>query len=146
MIPRRPLLLALLFAACINDDLEVYEVVLSGTVSVAGAIADPGEVHLELHYASRGQGELETPLGKIDSTVEPDLGPTQWVTYVPLGRGRGLVLYGWLDRDGDGLLCAPGAFPEPAGAVELTGFPDHTLDFALALDTDCAGPSALYPP
>lgn len=146
MISRRALLCALFAAACINEDLEVYEVTLSGTVSIGGVIAEPGEVHLELHHARTGAGKFETPLGLIDATIEPELGPTEWTTYVLLGRGEGLVLYGWLDRDGDGVLCAPGSFPEPAGAVELSGFPDHTIDFSLTLDTDCAGSAALYPP
>ncbi len=146
MTHRRALLAALTLAGCINEDLELYEVTLSGTVSVAGVISEPGEVHLELHHARTGAGELGTPLGRIDATIETSLGATEWTTYVPLGRGEGLVLYGWLDRDGDGVLCAPGGLPEPAGVVELSGFPDHTIDFSLSLDADCAGPSALYPP
>lgn len=145
MNPRRALPV-LLLAGCINDDVRVYEVALRGTVSIAGAVGDAGEVHLELHFATTGAGKFETSLGEIDATVTPRLGATTWTTYVPLGEGDGLVLYGWLDRDGDGLLCAPGAAPEPAGVTVLAGFPDHTIDFSLALDTDCAGPSALYPP
>lgn len=148
MTPRRALLAALLAAGCINEDLELYEVTLSGTVSRAGVIVEPGEVHLELHHARSGAGKFETPLGRIDATIEPKLGAVEWLTFVPLGEGEGegLVLYGWLDLDGDGVLCAPGAAPEPAGAVELSGFPDHTIDFSLTLDTDCADSSALYPP
>jgi hypothetical protein len=56
------------------------------------------------------------------------------------------VVYGWLDVDGDGVLCAPGAAPEPAGAVEVDGFPAHALGFSLALGSACAGASALWPP
>lgn len=146
MTPRPALLAALLAAGCINDDRTLYEVALSGTVAAAGSVADPGEVHLELHHARRGAGELQTSLGEIDSTTFDALGRAEWTTLVPIEEGEGLVLYGWLDRDGDGVLCAPGAVPEPAGAVELSGFPDHTIDFSLDLVTDCAGPAALYPP
>lgn len=146
MTPPRVLLAVLLAASCINEDRTLYEVTLDGNVAASGSIAEPGEVHLELHHARTGSGALQTTLGKIDATTTDKLGRTEWTTLVPLGEGEGLVLYGWLDRDGDGLLCAPGSMPEPAGAVEVSGFPAHSLDFALDLVTDCAGPSAVYPP
>lgn len=142
---RRGWLGALALVACINEDRRLYEVELSGEVSVAMG-PSTGEVHLELHHASSGEGLLATPLGRIDETELAGPGPAQWTTLVPLGEGEGLVLYAWLDIDGDGLLCAPGAAPEPAGALELVGFPEHALEFSLVLDTPCAGPSALYPP
>ncbi len=151
--PSRAWLIAVAAVACINEDRRLYEVELSGEVTVAtGPDTDPdtgpktGMVHLELHHASSGEGPLATPLGLIDDTEIAGPGPTQWTTLVPLGEGEGLVLYAWLDIDGDGLLCGLGAAPEPAGVLELTGFPAHTLEFSLVLDTPCAGPSALYPP
>lgn len=130
---------------CINEDRRLYEVELSGEVSVpAGPSA--GTVHLELHHATSGAGVLATPLGLVDETRVDSPGPASWTTLVPLGEGEGLVLYGWLDLDGDGLLCGLDAAPEPAGVALLAGFPAHALEFSLALDTACAGPSALYPP
>ena len=108
--------------------------------------AGAGTVHLELHHAYTGEGSLRTPLGRIDETTLDGPGPAAWTTLVPLGEGEGLVLYGWLDVDGDGVLCAPGAGPEPAGAAALSGFPAHTLEFSLALGSACAGASALWPP
>lgn len=131
--------------ACINEDRRLYEVELSGSVTVAAG-TPTGAVHLELHHASSGEGLLATPLGLIDDTEIDAPGPARWTTLVPVGEGEGLVLYGWLDIDGDGLLCGLDADPEPAGVVVLTGFPAHALEFSLVLDTACAGPSALYPP
>lgn len=142
---RLALCLALCAAACINENIRLYEVELRGPVTVATGAAT-GAVHLELHHASTGVGALETPLGLIDTTTLDAPGPLEWTTLVPQGEGQGLVLYGWLDRDGDGLLCGLGADPEPAGVLELTDFPAHQLDVALVLDTPCAGASALYPP
>lgn len=145
MRARRSIVLVTLVAGCINEDVRLYEVTLSGEV-MASEPAPTGTVHLELHHQRRGRGELETPLGLIDTTEIDAPGETEWTTLVPLGEGEGLVLYGWIDVDGDGLLCALGAAPEPAGVVEIAGFPAHALEFTLTIDTPCAGPSALYPP
>lgn len=147
-LPRRSRhawLVAVALVACINEDRRLYEVELSGEVTVAVG-PNTGTVHLELHHASSGEGLLATPLGLIDETEVAGPGPARWTTLVPLGEGEGLVLYAWLDVDGDGLLCGLDAAPEPAGVLELAGFPDHALGFSLVLDTPCAGPSALYPP
>lgn len=140
---RRLALCGLLVAGCINEDDRLYEVELRGEI-VADATA-AGVVHLELHHAETGAGSLRTPLGRIDETELAGPGAAAWTTLVPIDEGEGLVLYGWLDGDGDGVLCAPGAAPEPAGVVELADFPAHTLAFTLTLDTPCAGASALFP-
>jgi len=133
-----------MLAACINEDRRLYEVVLDGTITVTDGAT--GTVHLELHHAQRGDGDLETPLGLIAETTIDGPGPVEWTALVPIDGGEGLVVYGWLDVDGDGLLCGLDASPEPAGVIEVAGFPAHALTFALVLDTPCAGPSALYPP
>lgn len=135
---------ALVVAGCINEDRRLYEVTLAGTITAPGGAT--GAVHLELHHARRGSGQLETPLGLIDEATFDAAEAIEWTVLVPIDEGEGLVVYGWLDSDGDGLLCAPGSMPEPAGAVEIAGFPAHALSFSLALETPCAGPSALYPP
>lgn len=142
----RPVLCAALcVAACINEDARLYQVELRGVVGVAEG--DPsGTVHLELYHARTGEGVLETPLRRMDQMTLDGVGAVEWTAYVPLDEGEGLVLYGWLDRDGDDLLCGLGAAPEPAGFVELTSFPEHRIEFALALEAPCAGASALYPP
>jgi len=143
MSARRWLTLAVL-AGCINEDVRLYEVELTGeAVAPAGS---EGRVFLELHHASRGSGPLATPLGRFDATELEAPGPVEWTTLVPIDDGEGLVLYGWLDVDGDGTLCGLDAAPEPAGLIALRDFPAHALTFTLTLTTPCAGPSALYPP
>lgn len=132
-------------AACINDDNHFYEVTLAGEVMVATG-ASSGTLHLELHHAWTGRGPLRTPLGLVDATELEAVGPIAWTALIPVDVGEGLVLYGWLDRDEDGLLCGRDAAPEPAGVVELAGFPAHALDFSLVLAADCAAPTALFPP
>lgn len=126
---------------CINEDRRLFEVEMSGEVIAEGS----GAVHLELHHARTGEGVLATYLGRIDETEIEGAGEASWTTLVPLGVGEGLVLYGWMDVDGDGVLCGVGGEAEPAGIVELAGV-EHALEFSLVLAEPCAGASALYPP
>lgn len=134
---------------CINDDIALYEVRIRGSVSAPGLPAERGTLHLEFHHQqSFGRGALAHPLGEIDRRSLP--APTQPLAIdetllYPTGSGEGLVIYGWLDRDGDGILCAPGQTAEPAGLVLAAGFPAHDLTIDLTLNQPCAGAERLYP-
>jgi hypothetical protein len=132
---------------CINKETNLYEVTLNGQISVVGMLPSNGEVHLEFHHAeSVGDGELAHPLGEFDRQTMASIGPARNTLLYPKDDGAGLIVYGWLDADGDGILCAPGKpRSEPAGLVRVSGFPAHTLSYALVLDTVCAGPESLYP-
>lgn len=133
-------------AGCVNGDVRLYEVRVRGATSVAPLMDGTGAVHLEFHVAhSKGEGALAHPLGPFARRTLPGLGAVDETVLHPLDDGDGLVIYGWLDRDGDGRLCAPGKGGEPAGAVEVKPFPAHEAAFALVLDRACAGPEALYP-
>lgn len=140
-------LAALLLAGCINDDLTLYEFELRGTVTVAAGLPNTGALQLELHHAESGTGRFTYPLGQF--AAFPEVGsPGAELTVTaraPVDEGHGLVVYAWLDVDGDGILCAPGVADEPAGLVELDDFPAHTLRFTLTLAAPCSGPEALYP-
>ena len=136
-----------LVGACINEDTTLYELELRGQVAVADGLPASGAVQLELHHAQGGVGEFAHPLGEFAEFA--DVGaPGDMFTVrarVPTDEGSGLVVYAWLDVDGDGILCAPGVDDEPAGLVQLDGFPAHALGFTLSLATPCVGPEALYP-
>ena len=139
------LLLACALASCINDDLYLYEVELEGSV----AAPDPlpaGELHVEVHHAT-STGPISHPLGVIDEfVVDQPSASFERTVLVPREAGEGLVVYAWLDLDGDGELCAlGGSADEPAGLLELDAFPEHALSFALELDASCLGPERLYP-
>lgn len=133
--------------SCINQEKHLYEVVLSGQIAVGAGFSNKGEVHLQFHHAnSNGSGELAHPLGEFEQMTISSLGPTSQSLLYPIDEGAGLVVYGWLDTDGDGVLCAPGKpRTEPAGLVVVDGFPAHSLSYSLILDTACAGPESLYP-
>jgi hypothetical protein len=126
--------------------IHLYELDLSGEV-----VADPpaveadGPIQLELHFASQGEGALAHPLGRFAEVTLDAPGPFSARVDVPVDDGEGVVLYGFWDLDGDGVLCALGAPEEPAGLVEVEGFPVHTATVTLTLDQPCAAPDALFP-
>jgi len=136
-----------LLAGCINVESNFYEVALSGQIDVAAGLPNTGEVYLEFHHAqSVGVEELAHPLGEFDRQTIPSIGSTSQTLLYPKDDGAGLIVYGWLDVDGDGVLCAPGQPRiEPAGLVVVSGYPAHSLSFTLMLDTPCVGPEAFYP-
>jgi len=139
-------LLCLGLAGCINGDVHLYEFVLDGQVSVPDGAPSVGAVHLEFHVAeSQGVGDLAHPLGLFDERTLGAIGPLRQELLYPKEMGRGLVVYGFLDLNGDGLLCAPGQPEEPAGLVEVAAFPAHQVSMSLVLDKPCVGPESLYP-
>lgn len=132
---------------CINRETNLYEVALSGDVNVPVGMPNTGQVHLEYHHERTvGINELTHPLGEFDRETIPSIGVTSTTLLIPHEEGTGLVVYGWLDSDGDGVLCAPGKpRTEPAGIIVVSGYPAHSLSYSLTLDTPCAGPESLYP-
>lgn len=136
-------------AACVNEDLRLYELELVGAITPADpALADLGALHVELHHAYIGEGQVRHPLGLVDAwqleTGERELEAT---TLVPMdGGAEGVVVYAWLDLDGDGILCSvDGDQDEPAGVLELSEYPAHSIEFELVLDQPCAGAERLFP-
>jgi hypothetical protein len=136
-----------LLSGCINQETNLYEVALSGEISVAAGSPTNGKVHLAFHHAqSVGEGELAHPLGEFYREMISSVGSANHTLLYPQNDGAGLVVYGWLDADGDGAFCAPGKpRDEPAGLVVVSGFPAHALTYTLVLDTPCTGPELLYP-
>lgn len=118
----------LVLVGCVNEDIKLYETQVMGTVSATGT----GTLHLEFHHAKTfGQGPLAHPLGLFEArTVPLQIPPFTFEETVlyPEQKGQGLVVYGWLDRDGDGILCAPGKAAEPAGLVARLSFPSGSRD------------------
>jgi len=130
----------LALGGCVNEDLTFYVVDLDIMV----AAPSDGPITIVFHHASQGEGVLEHPLGPIEETTfdGPDL---MYELLYPLHAGTGLVLYGWQDTDGDGLLCAPGVPAEASGIRAVAAFPSHAVSVDLLLDSECRGPEGLYP-
>lgn len=135
----RALLLGLLLlTGCVNGDAVYYVIDLDVDVTVD----DDGPITLTAHHATQGEGLLAHPLGPFDEAVfeEPTI---SWQIAVPQHEGEGLILYGWQDRDDDGVLCAPGVDDEPAGLTVVEAYPAHAIAVELVLDAPCQGPEAL---
>ena len=60
--------------------------------------------------------------------------------------GTGLAVYGWQERDGDGLLCAVGQSAEPTSAARTDTFPSTEAILDVTLETPCLGPEAYGEP
>lgn len=132
------LLLAACAAGCANDDELLYRVEID--VSLEDALGEgrsSGEIRVL--QSVRGEGALSFPRFELDRGWTDD-GALSFDLLYPLDEGSGLSVYAWFDLDGDGLLCAPGAAPEPAGLVEVDGFPVHRVAVTVTPDTDCVGP------
>jgi hypothetical protein len=140
---RLAILLGLLLAGCASETTSLLQVELTGVITLGTEAG--GDVRVDLHHASMGEGDLEHPLGPIESfwtTLGQDF---EHALEYPTDDGTGLVVYAWLDRDEDGVLCAPGVDDEEAGLVEVADFPAWTVDVEVELTDLCEGPEGLYP-
>lgn len=120
------------------------------SVELAAAIAAPGEVdpaaivHLSVYHAWTGTGELRYPL-EIVERWETNPGSSNFTFDYPVEGGEGLVVYAWLDADGDGVNCTPTARGDLADLVEVEAFPSEQVSASLFLDAPCAGPDWFFP-
>ncbi len=135
--------LALSLGACINVDTHLYEVNIHGSINVDKDAPQSGKVHIELRHASSGEGALSHPLSPITEFVLDGLGDFEESALIPTDEGEGLVIYAWLDSDGDDELCGLGAAPEPAGLLVFDLPSSHDLEVALLLTEPCAGAESL---
>jgi hypothetical protein len=128
------------------ETISVYETELVGEVVTQEGANTSGVLYVRVYYAESGEGVLAHPLGgPIFSFSVEGKGSFRQRVEVPTAGGRGLVVYAWLDRDGDGVLCVGGQREEPVGILELKEYPSHTISFQLTLGEICKGPEALYP-
>ncbi len=139
------LALTLSLSSCINVDTHLYEVNIHGTINLAENAPQSGKVHLELRHATSGEGALSHPLSPITEFVLDSLGDFEESALIPTDEGEGLVIYAWLDSDGDGTLCGLEAAPEPAGLLAFEIPDSHDLEVELLLTEPCASAESLYP-
>ena len=120
------------------------------SVELAVAVAAPEEmdpgatVHLSVHHAWTGTGELRYPL-EIVKSWETNLGSSNFIFDYPAELGEGLIVYAWVDSDGDGANCTPTERGDLADLVEVEAFPSEQVSVSLFLDAPCAGPDWFFP-
>ena len=127
---------------CINERAEYDRVSLDVALEAADGVSAPA--YVVVHHAWYGEGVVRHPLGPIEA-FEVAAGERLRVSVdVPRGKGEGLVIYAWQDRDGDGVLCAPGQREEPAGVLVFEAFL-YELTGRLEMSQACLGAERLYP-
>ena len=120
----------------------IRKVTVRGQIVAAPGVA--GRVTLRIFQAWAGSGVLRHPLESVAQFQAP-LGAFEQVVDYPVNDGEGLIVYGWLDIDGDGVHCTPSFRNEPAGLVEVKSFPADAVSVNLDLSTPCTGPEFFYP-
>ena len=136
---------ALLAAGCSEKPAEIRSLKINGTVQMPVDAATSGELHVMAYHAWTGVGELRHPLlfmGEFSAPVGDFSGTIEY----PAGAGEGLVVYAWLDSDGDGVLCTPQNDTELAGLSEVVEFPADEVSVELSLDANCKSANWFFPP
>jgi hypothetical protein len=117
---------------------------LKGEIRLPGGAAPKGKVYVGLYHAWSLQGELRHPLQLIKSFEAAPGTFTHRFAY-PESGGEGLVVYAWVDIDGDTVLCTPTGRTDLAGLTEVKEFPADKVSVVLDLTEPCRGPDWFYP-
>lgn len=137
-------LTALLATACSEKPPEVRSLKINGTVQMPAGADASGELHVMAYHAWAGTGELRYPLllmGEFSVPVGDFSGTVEYTA----GTGKGLVVYAWVDSDGDGVLCTPQNDTELAGLAEVAGFPADEVSVELSLNANCKAANWFFP-
>lgn len=140
------LVLALLTAYGYYVTREVAEPVrvvqLTGELRAAPGLS--GTATVRVFQAWAGEGALRHPLEALAQFTTP-LGSFERSIDYPVERGEGLIVYAWLDTDGDGVHCTPAARNDPAGLVQVPDFPADKVRVTIEMTQPCAGPEYFFP-
>ena len=136
------LLTAYGYYATREQPVATRKITLRGQLSAADGLSGP--VHLRVFQAWAGQGALRHPL-ELLVEFPARLGAFERVIDYPLDGGTGLVVYAWLDTDGDGIACTPVARNDPAGLAEVGDWQSDSATVAIAMSQPCVGPEYFFP-
>ena len=141
-----PLALAALCFGCGGEEPPPPPIPVQLSVTVDGPeeIDRGATVHLSLFHAWTGIGDLRYPL-EIIKSYEIPFGSFHLQFDYPVEAGDGLVVYAWVDADGDGINCTPTERGDMADLIEVQDFPSEQVSVSLFLDAPCAGPDWFYP-
>jgi len=137
-------MVALLTACGGEPEVRSEPVQLSGRIVVAPGLPADGTVEVRLFHAWALEGELRHPLAEIGSFAAA-VGEYAHEFDYPVDVGEGLVVYAWLDRDGDGVHCTPTERIDAAGLTEVVGFVPGAVTADVEIVAPCASPGWFYP-
>ena len=142
----RALLVVMVFllAGCGEAESPVRPVKISGSITRAPGMAADGKVFVSLYHAWSLEGDLRHAAQWIES-FETKMGDYSHEFSYPLDRGEGLLIYAWLDLDGDSVLCTPSVRIDIAGLTEVTEYPADAVNADIELVAPCAGPDWFFP-
>lgn len=129
---------------CATETPPTFPVRLSGMIVAPESGATNEKVFVSLYHAWALEGELRHPVQFIES-FEAEVGAFSHEFAYPESLGEGLLVYAWLDTDGDGVLCTPSARSDLAGLTEVEVFPADSVVVDVTLNQACAGPDWFYP-
>lgn len=141
---RPTLLAAMLCFGCGGEEPATIPVDITVSIAAPGQVDPAATVHLSVRHAWSNTGELRYPL-EIVENFETGLGSSNLSFDYPVELGEGLIVYAWIDADGDGVNCTPAARGDLADLVEVAEFPSERLSASLFLDAPCAGPDWFFP-
>ncbi len=141
--------LAVWLSGCAEHEIPTTPVNLSGTISVPDGVSGDGKkVTVNLYYAWALTGTLRHPVEFIES-FETGTGDYSHSFDYPFELdGEGLLVYAWIDFDGDGVHCTPTVRDDLAGLTVVADedIPAAEVTADIMLDVPCAGPDWFYPP
>lgn len=132
------------------QDGPAIPVAIKGNISVPAGTNAQGRVEVHLFQTWFGEGDLRHPLKFIES-FDSTVGEFSHNFGYPDNNGEGLIVYAWIDSDGDGINCTPTERNDLAGLTEVQDFVlDSGEDYAAApvnveLVVACVGPDWFYP-
>ena len=113
-------------------------------MSIAETIEINQPINLTIFHAISGIGFQEHPLYEIESFTSDQLTFQHTFDYDAKGN-RGLLVYAWIDLDGDGINCTPVSRTDLAGVAVNEEFPKTNEVFQVEVQTPCVGPDWFYP-
>ena len=134
---------ALVFA-CSEAPVAPLPVELTLGISAPADVDPSATVYLTVYHAWTGEGDLRHPLEMIES-FETKLGTSTFTFNYPVEGGEGLVVYAWVDTDGDAVHCTPAGRRDLADLAEVGKFPSEQASVSLFLEVPCAGPEWFFP-
>lgn len=133
--------LGVLAVACGTERPAVETIELTGQVRLpAGA---SGTINLVAFHAWSLEGDLRHPLQRITEWQSNTAEFQRSIEY-PLSTGEGLIIYAWLDVNGDGIHCTPELRDEPAGLSDAM-IDNGRAHVTVELTTACVGADWFYP-